>query len=198
MSESKKEVIYVSSNPMKKRTVERFVKNHSDTIEIIAKEMSFFEPQSLHETTIIEYKAREAWNCFRQPVLVDDAGFYIDEFAGFPGPLAKPTVMSLGWHGIFKLAGPDFKARVYCRLGYVDENGELFHYRGETKGILDVTAPPAIVERRGVYALLQPEGCDRTIASMTGTSDIDIYSPRTRALKNFVEDNRFIEEFNKK
>lgn len=185
-----KQVIYVTSNPMKRRTVERFIKKHSRNIVIISQEASFYEPQSLDEHKIIEYKAMEAFKRFRKPVLVDDAGFYIDEFPSFPGPLAKPIVMSLGWHGIFKLAGPDFKARIYCRLGYMDQDGLLTHYRGETKGILDVTAPPAIIEKRGIYALLQPEKSDRTIASMTGTSDVDQFSPRTKALRNFIDDIR--------
>lgn len=175
---------------MKRRTVERFIKKNSKNIVVASAEMGFCEPQSLNENTIIEYKAREAWKKFNCPVLVDDAGFYIEEFENFPGPLAKPSVMSLGWHGIFKLAGPGFRARIYCRLGYMTEEGELIHYRGETSGILDVTAPPSIIERRGVYALLQPDKADRTIASMTGTSDIDVYSPRVKALKNFINDAR--------
>lgn len=187
---STKEIIYVTSNEMKVKTVRRYVKKFTNDIIIIPEDMVFSEPQSLDENFVIEYKAREAWNRFGRPLIVDDAGFYIEEFAGFPGPLAKPTAMSLGWHGIFKLAGPDFRARIYCRLGYVNEYGELIHYRGETKGILDVTVPLSIVEKRGVYALLQPEKTDRTIASMTGTNDIDIYSPRTKALKNFLDDVR--------
>ena len=187
---SMKEIIYVTSNEMKVKTVRRFIRKFTSEITIVSENIFFSEPQSLDENFVIEYKAREAWNKFQRPLLVDDAGFYIDEFKDFPGPLAKPTAMSLGWHGIFKLAGPDFKARIYCRLGYVNENGELIHYRGETKGILDVTVPLSIVEKRGVYALLQPEKSDRTIASMTGTNEIDLYSPRTKALKNFLNDIR--------
>lgn len=183
-----KEIIYVTSNEMKVKTVRRFIKKFTNEIIIVPEEMAFFEPQSLDENFVIEYKAREAWNRFQRPLIVDDAGFYIDEFAGFPGPLAKPTAMSLGWHGIFKLAGPDFRARIYCRLGYVNEHGVLMHFRGETRGILDVTVPLSIVEKRGVYALLQPEKTDRTIASMTGTNDIDLYSPRTKALRFFLDE----------
>ena len=167
--------------------VERFIRQRAPELKVSTREVSFYEPQTLDENKVIEYKAGEAWQMFQCPLIVDDAGFYIDEFDGFPGPLAKPTVMSLGWDGMLQLAAPHYKARIYCRLGYVDENGKLNHFRGETSGTLDIETPPSLVERRGVYALLRPDDSNRTIAEMAGTEDADKYSPRARALKKFIE-----------
>lgn len=149
--------------------------------------MAFYEPQTLDEPKVITYKALEAWKIFRRPLIVDDAGFYLEEYECFPGPLAKPTVISLGWEGMLKLAAPGFRARVYCRLGYVDQAGMLHHYRGETSGYLDKDMLGPLVDRRGVYALLRPDDSNLTIAEMAGTPQADFYSPRARALRAFVK-----------
>ncbi|MFC1854396.1 non-canonical purine NTP pyrophosphatase [Candidatus Dependentiae bacterium] len=178
---------YITSNPMKRRTVERFMRQHAPSIQISTREVSFHEPQTLDENKVIKYKAGEAWQMLQRPLIVDDAGFYIDEFPKFPGPLAKPTVMSLGWDGMLRLAAPSYRATIYCRLGYVDENGILHHFRGKTSGVLDIEVPPSLVERRGVYALLRPDESTHTIAEMAGTSDVDKFSPRARALRAFIE-----------
>lgn len=180
---------------MKRRTVERFIRQHVPDFRIASREVAFYEPQTLDEPKVITYKALEAWKIFRRPLLVDDAGFYLEEYAGFPGPLAKPTVISLGWEGMLKLAAPSFKARVYCRLGYVDHMGVLHHYRGETAGVLDKNMLGPMVERRGVYALLRPDGCNLTIAEMAGTSKADFYSPRARALRAFVKNALEVKSF---
>ena len=172
---------------MKRRTVERFIRQHVPDFRIASREVAFYEPQTLDEPKVITYKALEAWKIFRRPLLVDDAGFYLEEYEGFPGPLAKPTVISLGWEGMLKLAAPSYRARVYCRLGYVDAAGILHHYRGETAGMLDKSMMGAMVERRGVYALLRPDECNQTIAEMAGTVQADFYSPRARALRAFVK-----------
>lgn len=180
-------VLYITSNPMKRRTVERFIRQHVPDFRIASREVAFYEPQTLDEPKVISYKALEAWKIFRRPLLVDDAGFYLDEYEGFPGPLAKPTVISLGWEGMLKLAAPSYRARVYCRLGYVDQAGMLHHYRGETTGVLDKNMLGPLVDRRGVYALLRPDDSSITIAEMAGTPQADFYSPRARALRAFVK-----------
>lgn len=180
-------VLYITSNPMKRRTVERFIKQHVPDFKIASREVAFYEPQTLSEADVISYKALEAWKIFRRPLIVDDAGFYLDEYECFPGPCAKPVVISLGWPGMLQLAAPSYKARVYCRLGYVDYRGVLHHFRGETAGVLEKNVSSAMVERRGVYALLKPDDCDKTIAEMIGTEFADVYSPRARALRAFVK-----------
>ncbi len=180
---------------MKRRTVERFIRQHVPDFRIASREVAFYEPQTLDEPKVITYKALEAWKIFRRPLLVDDAGFYLEEYEGFPGPLAKPTVISLGWEGMLKLAAPSFKARVYCRLGYVDHAGVLHHYRGETVGVLDKNMLGPMVERRGVYALLRPDGCNLTIAEMAGTPKADFYSPRARALRAFIKNALEVKNF---
>lgn len=172
---------------MKRRMVERFIRQKAPHLKIATREVSFYEPQTLDENRVIEYKAGEAWQMFQCPLIVDDAGFYLGEFSGFPGPLAKPIVMSLGWDGMLRLAAPNYRATSYCRLGYVDENGKLHHFRGETSGVLDIETPPSLVERRGIYALLRPDNSTRTIAEMAGTEEADKYSPRARALDKFIE-----------
>ncbi len=180
-------VLYITSNPMKRRTVERFIRQHVPDFRIASREVAFYEPQTLDEPKVITYKALEAWKIFRRPLIVDDAGFYLEEYDCFPGPLAKPTVISLGWEGMLKLAAPGFRARVYCRLGYVDQSGMLHHYRGETAGYLDKDMLGPLVDRRGVYALLRPDDSNLTIAEMAGTPQADFYSPRARALRAFVK-----------
>jgi len=180
-------VLYITSNPMKRRTVERFIRQHVPNFKIAAREVAFYEPQTLFESDVIAYKALEAWKIFRRPLIVDDAGFYLDEYEGFPGPLAKPIAISLGWEGMLKLAAPTYRARVYCRLGYVDHKGLLHHYRGETAGTLDRTIGTSMVDKRGIYALLRPDNSSMTIAEMVGTELADVYSPRARALRAFVK-----------
>jgi XTP/dITP diphosphohydrolase len=178
---------YITSNPMKRRMVERFARQKAAHLKIETREVSFYEPQTLDESEVISYKAREAWQLFQCPLIVDDAGFYLEAFPHFPGPLAKPTVMGLGWRGMLDLALPSHRANIYCRLGYVDQDGRLHHFRGEIAGALDTGTPGELVERRGIFALLKPDGSSKTIAQMAGTVDADIYTPRAQALNKFLD-----------
>ena len=80
---------------------------------------------------VLGRKARLACEALGEPCLVDDAGLLLDAYPGFPGPLTRYVIKSLGASGLERLlAGTSNRARMVCYLGcWV--HGELWHWRGE-------------------------------------------------------------------
>ena len=109
----------------------------------------YTEIQAAELGPIAAQGAREAYRQTGQPVVVDDAGLFIEEFDGFPGPYSAFVEGSLGVETVWRLAREeldDRRASFRCVLGYCD--GEPFD------------ASPDPVDRD-----------DRALAAATGASE---------------------------
>lgn len=100
------------------------------------------ELQSLSFAENLAAKARAAAAMFGRPVLVDDAGVVLEEYAPFPGPLTSTVIKSLGIPGLQRLlAGASNRARMECHLGcWMDER--LRSWNGQIEGRIDFTHRP--------------------------------------------------------
>ncbi|MBT4594720.1 hypothetical protein HOD08_02475, partial [bacterium] len=109
-------IYYVTSNRGKVREAKRLCSTDAPFIKIADKNVELEEIQTFDEKTIIEHKANQGWALTQSPLIVDDAGFYLRKYGFYPGTLAKPTAISLGWEGIYRLIEDDNRVSIYCRL----------------------------------------------------------------------------------
>ena len=67
------------------------------------------EPQSHDLEQIAKEKVMYAYSKVKAPVIAMDSGFYLKAYPGFPGPLVKPVLETLGIKGLLKLVEGESK-----------------------------------------------------------------------------------------
>ena len=126
---------YVTSNPGKAELL-----SHSLHFPVLHTTMDLLEIQSLDVTTIIEYKAREAFRDVRSPVLVEDSSLQFAAWGKLPGPFIKWFLAELGPDGLCRLldGSPERSAVASIHFGLYD--GQAFHvFAGTREGSIALT-----------------------------------------------------------
>jgi len=120
------------------------------------------------------------------PVLIEDAGLYIDKYMGFPGPYSSYVLRTLGNEGILKLMENEEErdARYISVVAYRD--GDItVTFRGEVRGYI-------AEEERGLHGFgydpifIPEEGDGRTFAEMSAEEKAKL-SHRARAFRKLAE-----------
>ncbi len=106
-------------------------------IQLEISQEPLLEIQSDSFIECVRYKASSAALKYGEPVLVDDAGIILDEYANFPGPMTKLVLKQLGISGLKRLVGDtSCKARMVCVIG-ISVNGNFRYWLSEVSGSLD-------------------------------------------------------------
>ena len=112
---------YVTTNPGKVREAESYLPDGS----IRQLDFDYAEIQATELAPIAARGAREAYHRAGEPVLVDDAGLFIDTLDGFPGPYSSYVETTLGIDRVWEIASglDDRRAAFRCTLAYCDGDG---------------------------------------------------------------------------
>jgi XTP/dITP diphosphohydrolase len=111
----------VTTNPGKVREAERYLPDGS--VERL--DFDYPEIQADELGPIAARGAREAYRHAGGPVLVDDAGLFVEGLDGFPGPYSSYVEETLGIERVHEIATDldDRRAAFRCVLGYCDGDG---------------------------------------------------------------------------
>lgn len=120
------------------------------------------------------------------PILVEDAGLYIEKYYGFPGPYSSYALRTINNEGILKLLEneEEREARYLSAVAFRDEDTTVT-FRGEVKGWISR-------EERGNAGFgfdpifIPKEGDGRTFAEMSTEEKAKI-SHRARAFRKLAE-----------
>ena len=114
---------YVTTNDGKVREAREYL---GDAVEQL--DFDYTEVQADDLGPIAAHGAREAFRHAGEPVLVDDAGLFVDGFDGFPGPYSAFVEDTLGVETVGRLVARELdeprRAAFRCTLAYCD--GEEF------------------------------------------------------------------------
>jgi XTP/dITP diphosphohydrolase len=107
---------YVTSNPGKAREARSYL----DGVERVDYDYPEIQSDSLVE--IAAHGALDAHREVGRPVLVDDAGLFVDALGGFPGPYSAYVHETVGVERVWRLADPesDHRASFRAVLAYCD------------------------------------------------------------------------------
>ena len=137
-------------------------------LEAVALELP--EIQSLDLLEVLRAKGEEAWRRLHRPLVVEETGFEIDAFGGFPGPLVKWMLQALGPEGMARAAlavaereGRTGAAVARCMTLYRDVERELVG-EGAERGTL--VLPPRGDQGFGWDPVFLPEGESRTYGEL--------------------------------
>jgi len=95
-------------------------------------------------------KATQAFQKFKQPILIDDTIFLLKKYKNFPGLHNKWLMDSIGINGFLQLINNGDKASFYCALAFYDGrifrifsgslNGQIKTGRGQVEEGLDYSS----------------------------------------------------------
>jgi non-canonical purine NTP pyrophosphatase (RdgB/HAM1 family) len=117
------DLVFVTSNLGKIREAEAVLGrslNHG--------ELDLPELQTLDLMEVVRGKAKTAWERLERPVLVEDTGLELAGLGGFPGPLVRWLLASVGPEGICRVAHcfDDRRATARCLVCATDGSVEAF------------------------------------------------------------------------
>jgi non-canonical purine NTP pyrophosphatase (RdgB/HAM1 family) len=153
-----------------------------DDLEAVALDLP--EIQSLDLGEILREKAEEAWRRIGRPLVIEDVSLELAALHGFPGPLVKWMLQSLGAEGLARATATlgDPRATARCGLFYKDAERTL-----AVEGVAEGTL---ITPGRGEHGfgwdpVFLPVEVDRTYAELVGAEKLAI-SHRGRAWRALV------------
>ncbi|WP_231185549.1 XTP/dITP diphosphatase [Haladaptatus sp. DYF46] len=170
---------FVTGNDGKVREAREYLDDEVRQIDY-----DYTEVQSDDLAEIALHGAREAFEETGndEPIVVDDAGLFIDAVGGFPGPYSAYVEDTLGVERVWQLAEREENRRAHfrCVVAYYDgENAETFS--GSVPGTL---VAPRGDGGFGYDPIFEHEG--KTLAEMS-TEEKNAISHRGRALAKFAD-----------
>ena len=159
----------------------------------IAMGMLRVKGDEIQSDSLKEIAQTSAINAYKQshlPIIVEDAGLFIDALSGFPGPYAAYVYKMIHNSGILKLLEnvKDRRAKFQSVIAYCDETlCEPEWFDGESQGEITLT------ERKqkgksafGFDPIFQPVGSSKSFAEMT-IEEKNGFSHRAMAIRSFAE-----------
>jgi XTP/dITP diphosphohydrolase len=147
------------------------------------------EIQSDNLSAIASSSALEAFKRCHLPLIVEDAGLFVDALNGFPGPYAAYAYKTIENGGLLKLMENVSNRRATFRssIAYCDSETQVFCFEGATTG--EIAAAERMKDSKSAFGfdpIFRPEGSDKTFAEMT-IEEKNKLSHRARALHKFAE-----------
>jgi len=140
--------------------------------EVTQLDFDYTEIQADDLAAVAAYGAREAYRHADGPVLVDDAGLFVEGFDGFPGPYSAFVENTLGAETVWRLAGAeldDHPAALRGVLAYCD--GEPFDASPDPVDRADRVAAAA-------EATADDTGTELPVRLFTGVVRGELVAPR--------------------
>jgi XTP/dITP diphosphohydrolase len=147
------------------------------------------EIQSNDLVEIAQVSARTAFRRSGLPVIVEDAGLFIEVLNGFPGPYAAYIYKTIGNKGLLKLLNgeEDRKAVFKSAIAYCGSNTEEPRvFEGKVDGEITMDEYRAGESGFGFDPIFRPSGSMKTFAEMN-LEEKNGFSHRAKAIFKFAE-----------
>ncbi|MFD9107059.1 non-canonical purine NTP pyrophosphatase [Streptomyces bottropensis] len=173
-------VAMCTGNTGKFRTAQEHLALWGIEVEQIPVELEEVQTTSVAE--IAEHKARQAFAILQRPLFVEDSGFYIEEFGGWPGPMVKQALEAFGPYGFTHLA--DLTKNRTCRFAsaavYIDAKGGLRTFSDDSRKPGSIAPAPD----RGhgsrswsdLWSIFVPEGSTSTLAALPAAAQEQVFA----------------------
>ncbi len=158
----KVDIVFVTSNKDKVREAKMILKNSGIRLKVVPEELD--EIQSLDVKVVASYKARRAYEMTKMRIIVEDTGFFVECWNGFPGALAKHMQKAIGNDGITSMVSKSNR-RAYSETSVAYCDGHTTKvFSGRIEGSISDKARGA--EGFGWDFIFIPKGEKRTFAEL--------------------------------
>ena len=182
-----KNVIFVTGNFHKFNEVRSVLSLMGITVGMLRVKGKETQNDNINE--IAQDSAKDAFNQCHIPLIVEDAGLFIDALEGFPGPYSAYVYKTIQNRGILKLMEPlQNRKATFCSaiVYYSQETGPML-FEGKTEGNI------TLIERKGndnsgfgFDPIFQPAYSEKTFAEMT-LEEKNQMSHRATAVNKFAK-----------
>jgi XTP/dITP diphosphohydrolase len=145
------------------------------------------EIQADSTSEVAAYSSRGAAKTAGKAVLVEDAGLFVEELGGFPGPYSAYAFKTIGVSGIIALLRPSPRTRVaefVSSLAYCEPLGEPELFEGRVRGT--ITTEPRGTKGFGFDPIFVPDGGAKTFGELTMNEKCAV-SHRAGSMKKFAK-----------
>ena len=158
------EIVFATSNSHKVLEAKTILKEFG--IRVRQVQAKGEEIQSDDIAAVASTAARTAARNVGSPLIVEDAGLFVDSLGGFPGPYSSYVFSKLGLEGILRLLGdsPNRRAVFRSAVAYCEPESDPRLFEGEVRGWI-VMAPSGI-HGFGFDPIFVPEGLTQTLAEV--------------------------------
>jgi XTP/dITP diphosphohydrolase len=181
-------ICFVTGNKHKLKAAQDILKRKLNN-----KDVDVDEIQTVDVEEVVKEKAKLSYDIIKKTVMVEDTGFYLDAWNGFPGALIKWSLKKMGYKDLCKAMEPFKNRNVILKACICLYNGKDFKiFTGEVKGTIPMK--PRGVSKFGEQSfdsIFVPDGYDKTFAEMT-LEEKNPLSHRKFALekmKSFLDEN---------
>ena len=153
-----------------------------ERLDIDLQEIQDIIPENVVRSKLIEGVKNQKCN-----LMVEDTSLHLSCMNGFPGPLVKWLLKSVGAEGIYNMVvsfnNTDAEAR--CTIGYASQNGDFHFFEGSIKG--KIVSPRGNIKTSfGWDSIFMPDGKNKTFAEMSESEKTSI-SHRGIAARKLAE-----------
>ncbi|MCX8150084.1 MAG: XTP/dITP diphosphatase [Candidatus Bathyarchaeota archaeon] len=146
------------------------------------------EIQSDSLTEIARVSAKDAFKRCKLPIIVEDAGLFVDALNGFPGPYTAYVYKTVGNKGLLKLMEQlkSRTAKFRSSIAYCDNvKSEPLCFEGESLGEVIGEERANSPSSFGFDPIFQPCGSNKTFAEMN-IEEKNLFSHRAQAIIKFA------------
>lgn len=178
-------VFFVTNNMHKFDEVRRVLAEYG--LATVMLKIKTFEVQDDDVENIAKMSALSAFREVNLPVIVEDAGLFIEALNGFPGPYSSYAYRTIGVNGILKLMNgvDNRKAQFKSVVAFCNSINSVKCFHGVSNG--RISEKPRGSGGFGFDPIFEPEEKPgRTFAEMS-IEEKNMFSHRAKAIRMFAE-----------
>ena len=160
------EVVFATSNSHKVAEVEMVLSEFG--LKVRPADIKGIEVQSDDDISIVaSYASQGAAESAGSPIVVEDAGLFVESLNGFPGPYSSYVYAKIGVEGVLRLLGGVPKRWAFFRsaVAYCEPGNLPRVFEGAVRGW--IVTSPAGSDGFGFDPIFAPEGMAQTLAEIS-------------------------------
>jgi XTP/dITP diphosphohydrolase len=181
-------IFFATNNVNKFNEARKVLEEYRIVVAMLRVKATEIQSDSLEE--IAKASVLEAFGKCRLPLIVEDAGLFVEELNGFPGPYAAYVYKTIGNKGLLRLMENIAKRKATFRSAIAYYSQELtmpMCFRDEVVG--EIAKEEKMNTQKsgfGFDPIFKPANSHRTFAEMDALEK-NKYSHRAKALRAFAE-----------
>ena len=171
------DVLFASANRNKFREAKNIL--HQSNINLGFFKVNLTEIQAKSLKQIAALKVDDAYRQCHKPVIIEDAGLFIESLNGFPGPFSSYVFKTIGNKGILRLMSSNRRAHFQSVVAFCDNKFGVRLFEAKVEGKI---AKSSSGKGWGYDPIFIPKGESKTYAVISNKDEL---SHRYKALKKF-------------
>lgn len=178
-------IFFVTNNIHKFNEARRVLAQYNIAVAMLRVKPSEIQDDNIEK--IAKSSAIEAYQKTKLPVIVEDAGLFIDALKGFPGPYSSYVYRTIGKEGILKLLeeSENRKARFKSVVAFRGSDMDIRCFKGAVEGKISRTVRGE--SGFGFDPIFEPNDFPGRTFGELSIEEKNRVSHRSRALRSFAE-----------